>query len=418
MSPSKPDALYVNTKAVMTAKRFGYLAATSLLIVCFAGEAFAATCRNTHSYKQWLADFKKEALANGVSTRTWRRAAPSLQYSKRIIRIDRGQRIFALSFLEFSKRLIQRYRVVRGKKLIKKHAKLVARVKRDYGVPAPVIVAFWGLESDFGASMGKDKSLVSLATLAYDCRRPEIFRPQLMAALKVIERGDLRPEEMIGSWAGELGQTQFLPEHYVNHAVDYDGDGKRHLLKSVPDVMASTARLLVEMGWRRDEPWIREVRVPSRMDWSQADVAIQHPRSYWANAGVRFIDGSALPADNVPTSLLLPMGRKGPAFLAYQNFRVYTEWNNSLVYAITAAHYAAQLAGQPAFTRGKSKLATFSIDEMKRLQRALTRRGLDVGKVDGILGVKTRAAIRKMQIKYKLPADSYPSAALMKRLVR
>ncbi len=400
----------------MIAKPLLPLLGAALLLSVGADGALAATCKNTQSYRAWLSGLKKEALSNGISQRTWRAATPYLKYSQRIVNIDRGQRIFALSFLEFAKRLIPKYRVVRGRKLIKRHAKLFARVKRDYGVPAPVLVAFWGLESDFGQSQGKDKSLVSLVTLAYDCRRPEIFRPQILAALKVIERGDLRPSEMIGSWAGELGQTQFLPEHYVNTAVDYDGDGRRNLLKSVPDVMASTAALLKEFGWKSGRPWLKQVRVPARMDWSQADVSIKHSRATWAKWGVKQANGRALPADNMKTSLLLPMGRKGPAFMAYDNFHVYLEWNKSLTYAMTAAHYAAHLAGDPLFKRSRYKVETFSVKQMKHLQRLLVRRGYDVGKIDGILGLKTRAAVRKMQLKYKLPADSYPSRALFKRL--
>ena len=390
---------------------FVTLAATGLSTV-----PSVAACKNSHSFDGWLRSFKQEAQSSGISSRTWRAATPYLKYSQRIINIDRGQRIFALSFLEFSKKLIPAYRVKRGRKLIKKHAKLFARVKRDYGVPAPVLVAFWGLESDFGASQGKDKSLVSLTTLAYDCRRPELFRPQLLAALKVVERGDLNPQDMIGSWAGELGQTQFLPEHYVNHAVDYDGDGRRNLLKSVPDVMASTAKYLVHIGWKPNQPWLKEARAPSSMDWSQADISIQHPRSQWAAWGVTFADGSPLPRDNTKASLLLPMGRKGPAFIAYDNFRVYTEWNNSLVYAITAAHYAAHLAGEPLFKRGRKGVPTFSVDQLKSLQRQLAKRGYDVGKIDGILGLKTRSAVRAEQLKLGIPADSYPSADLFRKL--
>ncbi len=210
-----------------------------------------ATCRNTGSFDKWLAEFKKEAAAQMISATAINAASPFLTFEQRIINIDRGQKFFAQNFLDFSNKLIPAYRLQRGGQLIKKHADIFQRIDKDYGVQAQVIVAFWGLESDFGASQGKEQVLRSLATLAYDCRRPELFRPRLFDALRIIERGDLRPEEMIGSWAGELGQTQMMASEYYRSAVDYDGDGHRNLIKSVPDVLASTANFLVHQGWKR-----------------------------------------------------------------------------------------------------------------------------------------------------------------------
>jgi len=318
--------------------------------------------------------------------------------------------------LSFAKRVIMPYRMKRGKQLIKKHARIFSKIKKEFGVPAEVIVAFWALESDFGASMGKDRSLRSLATLAYDCRRPELFRPELMAALKIIERGDLRASDMIGSWAGELGQTQFLPTHYFNHAVDYDGDGRRNLLRSVPDVLGSTAKYLVHIGWQANEPWLEEVRVPGRMQWAEADLTIKHSRATWAKWGVRRRNGKALPNDDKIASLHLPMGRKGPAFLAYPNFSIYTEWNNSLTYATAAAYFATRLGGAPLVHPGRGKVDNFDHKKIRELQRLLARRGYDVGGIDGTLGVKSRAAVKALQLKNGLPADSYPDNRLLQRL--
>ena len=375
-----------------------------------------ANCRNTGSFNSWLRDFRRKAAANGISHRTISSALDGITFDARIIRKDRRQGFFSQNFLSFAKRVIMPYRMKRGRQLIRKHRRIFARIKRDYGVPAPVIVAFWALESDFGASMGKDRSLRSLATLAYDCRRPELFRPELMAALKIIDRGDLKPSEMIGSWAGELGQTQFLPTHYFNHAVDYDGDGHRNLLRSVPDVLASTAKYLVHIGWRANQPWLEEVRVPARMKWAEADLAIKHPRATWAKWGVRYRSGKRLPDDNMQASLHLPMGRNGPAFLAYANFDVYTEWNNSLTYATAAAYFATRLGGAPLVYPGRGPHANLGHKEIRQLQRLLTRRGYDVGGIDGTLGVKSRAAVKAVQIKFGLPADSYPDHRLLERL--
>jgi lytic murein transglycosylase len=376
-----------------------------------------ATCRNTANFDQWLAEFKREAAAQKISASAIAAASPYLKFDQRIINIDRGQRFFAQSFLDFSKKVIPTYRLQKGQQLIKKHDDIFRRIDKDFGVPAPVIVAFWGLESDFGASAGKEPILPALATLAYDCRRPELFRPRLFDALRMIERGDLRPEEMIGSWAGELGQTQMMTSEYYRSAIDYDGDGHRNLIRSTPDVLASTANYLMHLGWKRDQPWVQEVRVPQNLAWDQADLSIQHPRSQWAKWGVARSDGKPLETDALPASLVLPMGRFGPAFLAFDNFKVYTEWNNSLIYSLSAAYYATRLAGAGAYNPGMGeKIPGLSGDEVRELQTLLTKRGFDVGRIDGILGLKSRQAVRAMQIKLKLPADSWPTAELLGRL--
>ncbi len=396
--------------------------AWAVVVVLLAGAptaayAAAANCRNTDSFERWLGEFKREAAAQGISQRVIAAASPGMTFDQRIINIDRGQRFFSLSFLEFSGRMIPAYRLSRGASLIKKHEAIFTKVEQRWGVPAPVIVAFWGLESDFGGNMGKESTLRSLATLAYDCRRPEMFRPQLIAALQIIDRGDLTPDEMVGSWAGELGQTQMLPSEYFKNAVDFDGDGRRNLLKSVPDVLASTANYLVSLGWRRGEPWLQEVRVPQNLAWDQADLEIQHPRTQWARWGVTSADGRPLPADNLPASLILPMGRFGPAFLAYPNFQAYLKWNQSLVYSTSAAYFAARLAGAPAMRRVEG-VPTIGFNEIREVQQLLAKRGYDVGKLDGIMGQKTRVAVKAMQIKFGLPADSYPTLELLERLRR
>lgn len=380
-----------------------------------ATAAPAALCRTSGPFPSWLAALKHDAVAQGVSQRAIDEAAPYLTYDQRIVNIDRGQRVFTQTFLEFSERMAAAYRIQRGLTLIKKYAPVFARIERQYGVPAPVIVSFWGLESDFGANMGKYRTLSSIVSLAYDCRRADKFRPQLLDALRLIDRGDLRPGEMIGSWAGELGQTQMMPSEYYKYAVDYDNDGTRDLLRDVPDVLASTANYLVGLGWHRGEPWMSEVRVPARLPWDQADLDIKLPQSQWASWGVVRADGRPLPAGKLPASLLLPMGRFGPAFLVYPNFQVYLQWNNSLVYSTTAAYLATRIAGAPPLHRGTPTPA-LSFAEVKTLQSMLARDGFDVGKIDGFLGLKSRQAVKAMQIKYGLPADSYPTAELLARM--
>jgi lytic murein transglycosylase len=390
------------------------IAGTALwsLVVLASPAAQAAPCRTSGSYDAWLAGLEREAVAQGISQRAIAAAAPALTYDQHIVNIDRGQRVFTKTFLEFSGRMAAAYRIQRGQALIKANAPTFARIEQQYGVPAPVIVSFWALESDFGANMGNYHSLSAIASLAYDCRRGDKFRAQLLDALRLIDRGDLAADEMIGSWAGELGQTQMMPSEYFKYAVDYDGNGRRDLIHSVPDVLASTANYLLGLGWKRGEPWLSEVRVPANMPWAQADLSISLPRAKWAGYGVTLADGRPLTADNLPASLLLPMGRLGPTFLAYQNFQVYLQWNNSLVYSTTAAYLATRIAGAPALIRGTPPPA-LPFKDVKDMQAMLARAGYDVGTVDGFLGLKTRQAVKAMQANYGLPADSYPTAELL-----
>lgn len=390
---------------------------TAVLLACAvaASVAHAAPCRTSGSYASWLAAFEREAAAQGISQRAIAAAAPSLTYDQKIVNIDRGQRVFSQTFLEFAGRMAAAYRIQRGQQLIRTHAATFARIEQQFGVPAPVIVSFWALESDFGANMGKYHSLSAIASLAYDCRRSDRFRAQLLDALRLIDRGDLVPDEMIGSWAGELGQTQMMPSEYNRYGVDFDGDGKRDLIHSVPDVLASTASYLHGLGWKRGEPWLTEVRVPMNLPWGQADLSTSLPRAKWASYGVTFVNGRPLPADNLPASLLLPMGRFGPAFLVYANFQVYLQWNNSLVYSTTAAYLATRIAGAPALVRGTPPPA-LSFTEVKEMQALLTHAGYDVGTIDGFMGLKTREAVKAVQIKFGLPADSYPTAELLAKL--
>lgn len=379
--------------------------------------AFAA-CENTGSFDRWLAEFRREAAAEGISQRTISAALDGMTLDRGIIARDRRQTFFAQSFLDVVNKLATNNRIQNGRKAMQRHQAVFQRAERQYGVPAPVITAFWALESDFGVGMGKLPVLRSLATLAYDCRRGDMFRKELMAALKIIDRGDLRPSQMIGSWAGELGQTQFLPTHYLAHAVDYDGDGRRDLLNSPADVIGSTAAFLASLGWRRGEPWLHEVVLTGDLPWKEADLAVKHPRAQWARWGVTQRDGRPLPRDNMPASLLLPMGRNGPAFLAYPNFDVYLKWNQSLYYSITAAYLATRLDGAPPLSRGRGPVEPFGMAETKELQQLLRRAGLYNESIDGIMGAGTRAAIKAAQIKFGLPADGYPSRELVERLRR
>jgi len=390
--------------------------AAVLLAVLLAGPAMAARCRNTGSFEKWLADFKKDALAQGISPQVLAEAAPDLTFDPAIIRRDRGQAVFNLTFLQFSDKLIAGYRMQNGMEAMKKNAAVFARVEKEYGVPAPVLTAFWGLESDFGKMFGNYRILRALTTLAYDCRRPDFFREQLIAALRIVQGGDQRASDMIGDWAGEFGGLQFTAGDYLKNAVDFDGDGRRDLIKSIPDTLASGANFLVHLGWRRGEPWLQEVHVPQNLKWEEADLNIQHPVSQWAAWGVRPAWGK-LPAGDMPASLLLPMGRHGPAFLAYPNFKAFLGWNSAFVYSTTVAYFATRLAGAPVVSHAAAKtVQPLTTEQTMELQRLLTKHGYDVGDIDGKLGNATREAVKKAQIKTGLPADSYPTAELIAKL--
>lgn len=401
-------------------RRMKLISATgiSLLVTgLMAGAAYGQSCQPSGSFESFKAGIAQEAAAAGVDASIIRRIVPSLSYSNSVIAADRKQGVFAQSFLQFSDRMVAPYRISGGRDRLKRHAKIFRDVEAEYGVPGAVISAFWALETDFGAVLGNFNTLNALATLSYDCRRPELFRPQLIAALKLLDRGDLSAAQMQGAWAGELGQLQILPSDYLDNGVDYDRDGRVDLLKNTGDVLATGAKFLNHLGWQRDEPWLQEVAVPANLAWDQAGIYNKRPTTDWAAMGIKARNGPALDSNNLPSSLILPMGRKGPAFLAYPNFSIFLEWNKSLVYTTSAGYLATRINGAPTLNRGKPE-DILPIDQAKLLQTLLQDRGYDVGKIDGIIGSGTRAAVRDIQMKLGQPADAWPTRALLNDLQR
>jgi lytic murein transglycosylase len=403
-----------------------WLRATLLGCLVSAGTTYAipvppaavpVPCQKDHAFPRWLAGVEAEALDRGVSRPVAARLLAGIAYAKDIVAWDHRQGVFSQTFLEFAGRMVSGARLQTGRRLLVRHAALFQRIEQEFAVPPPVLVAFWGLETDFGQITGKFATIRSLATLAYDCRRPHVFRPELLAALELVERGDLAPSDLRGAWAGELGHFQFLPSYYLAHAVDYDGDGHRNLVRSLPDALASAANYLKWLGWQRDQPWIEEVRVPATLRWDRADHAITYPRRKWSKAGVVHANGAPLPSDATPAALVLPMGHLGPAFLAYDNFRrVYLKWNESLVYALTAAYNATRLAGAPPVSSGAGTVVPFGYADLMELQTLLRARGFDVGAADGKLGAGTRKAVKAAQRRLALPRDGYPTPELVAKL--
>ena len=386
-------------------------ALAALFLCATALPAMAQECGG--DFETWKQGVAAEAKAAGVGA-VGLDALEDATFDERALARDRAQGVFTQTFIEFSNRMISAYRLKQGAANMKKYADVFARADQQFGVQAPVITAFWALETDFGAVQGDFHTLSALVTLSHDCRRPQLFRQQLVPLLELIDRGVL-PADVKGAWAGEIGQTQILPSDYLVRGVDGDGDGKIDLRNSVPDVIMTTANKVLSRGWKRDEPWIQEVRVPDEMPWDQTGRTNKLPLTQWAQWGVTNPDGSPLVDKGLKAGLALPMGRKGPAFLTYDNFDVYLEWNQSFTYALTAANLAARLAGAPPLDP-RTPDQGLNNEQMKALQTKLEARGYDVGTVDGILGTNTREAIRKEQMRLGLPVDGWPTPELLAKL--
>ena len=387
----------------------GTLAA--FLLLSTSATALSQECGG--DFAAWRDVVRAEAVAAGVGE-TGLAALSRASIDQRVLDRDRAQGVFTQTFAEFSGRMINDYRLKNGAANLKKYADVFARAEQEFGVPGPVIAAFWALETDFGAVQGDFNTLNAVTTLAHDCRRPELFRPQLVPLLTLIDRRIL-PADTRGAWAGEIGQTQILPTDYLLRGIDGDGDGVVDLRGSASDVIMTTANKIEHRGWKRGEPWMQEVSVPDQMPWDQTGRTNKLPLSQWAEWGVKNRDGSPLADNGLEAGLVLPMGHKGPAFLTYDNYDIYLQWNQSFIYTLTAAHLAARLAGDPAFERRNPEEGLVG-ESMKLLQQKLVDRGYDVGGIDGILGTNTREAVRQEQARLGLPVDGWPTPALLANL--
>ncbi|RYG10807.1 MAG: lytic murein transglycosylase, partial [Burkholderiales bacterium] len=282
-----------------------------------------------------------------------------------------------------------------------------------YSVPAEILAAIWGMESNYGSNTGNIPTIDALATLGFEGRREAWARSQLLAALKILQNRDIDRDQMIGSWAGAMGQTQFLPSNFLAYAVDADGDGRRDIWGSLPDVMASTANFLSKSGWQAGQPWGAEVRLPQGFDFALADGEQRRPASAWADAGVRSVDGAPLPG-LTDSAILLPAGARGPAFLVGANFRTILRYNNSTSYALAVGLLSQALAGGPTVQAAWPRdVPPLSRSQLLALQTALNTRGFDSGTPDGVVGPATRSAIRRYQQTAGMPADGYPTVELL-----
>lgn len=368
-------------------------------------------------FENWVAAFRPRALAEGVSARTFDRAFRSVRYSAEVIDRDRRQGEFTRAIWDYLDRAVSDERVANGKAALKTYRKLLSRIEATYGVDKEVVVAVWGMESAYGRAMGGYNLIEALATLAYDGRRGPFFEGQLVAALKIIEAGDVTPERMTGSWAGAMGHTQFMPTSYLSYAVDFTGDGRRDIWGEDPaDALASTAAYLARFGWRKGQPWGTEVTLPPGFDVSLTGDGITKSAAEWTRLGIRDAEGRVV-GDRGPASILLPAGARGAAFMIFPNFRVIERYNAADAYVIAIGHLSDRIRGGPPirhpWPRDDRALA---LAERIELQERLTRAGYDTGGADGKVGPKTIAALRAFQRDQGMIPDGYASLEILKRL--
>ena len=389
----------------------------SLLALLVLAPAATHPAAAQQDFAAWLSVFRSDALAAGISAATLDQALGGVSASPRVLQLDRHQPEFTRTFWQYFDNAISEARIAEGRRQLSAHAETLAAIERRYGVQPRFLVALWGLETGYGRFLGDFPVPQALATLAHGSRRTTLFRGELLAALSLIDAGDIAADQMRGSWAGAMGQMQFMPSTFERFAVDFDGDERRNLWSSIPDALASGAHYLASLGWRGDETWGREVRVPADFPWVLADLSLDLPLAEWQAHGIRRMDGRDLPQADLRASLLLPMGHQGPAFLVYGNFRRILQWNNSRFYAVAVGHLADRLAGRPALQGPRPPIErSLRHAEVSELQRLLAALGYDPGAADGLAGPRTRRALRSYQTEIGVPADGYPTLELLARL--
>ncbi len=369
-------------------------------------------------FQTWLAGLRVEARNQGISEGILDAALGDLAPIPRVIELDRDQPEFTQTFWTYLGKRVSAVRIERGRAMLRQHAALLQRIQDRYGVQARFLVAFWGLETNFGDYMGSFPVVGALATLAHDPRRSDFFRAELLNALKILEGGHVTPADMKGSWAGAMGQPQFMPSTFVRHAVDDDGDGRRDIWTTLPDVFASAANYLSRSGWKQGETWGREVALPKGFDLDLTGLKQRRSLAEWQRLGVRRANGADLPqVADMQASLILPGGHRGPAFLVYQNFRTIMVWNRSISYAIAVGHLADRLVGLgPLVAKAPADDRPLSRTQVIEIQTRLAALGFEPGEPDGVVGPMTRQAIKDYQRRTALPADGYADHGLWKRL--
>lgn len=389
------------------------LIAASLLVMGLTGPA-SAQSQCGGSFSAFVDGLKSEATGQGIPRDVVEGFFRTVRQDQAVLQRDRGQAFFTRPFIEFSRQLISQNRLDRGQQMARQHAALFERARQDYGVSPAIMLSFLAFETDYGSFQGDFNTANALVTLAHDCRRPELFRPQVLAMIELYHRGMIDPATTVGAWAGEIGMVQMLPGDILRLGVDGDGDGRVDLRGSLADSVLSGAALLRHHGWRPNEPWLHEVRIPQGLDLTRTGIRTELTVADWERMGVVPRHGS-LPSGNVSASVILPQGHRGPAFMVFPNFRVLFDWNQSFTYVVTAAYFATRLEGAPVYDAGNPEPG-LDRDQMRTLQTRLQARGLDTGGTTGILGANTRAAVQDVQAQLGLPADGWPTPDLLRRL--
>ncbi|MFO1145675.1 MAG: lytic murein transglycosylase [Rhodospirillales bacterium] len=367
------------------------------------------------AFDAWVEQIRSEAAQRGLTSPAVQVALADVQHVDRVIELDRRQPEITQTFWRYLDARVTDARVAQGRAYLADYDPLLSDISARWQVPKQIIVALWALESDFGRVQGDFGVVSSVATLAYDSRRSGFFRQQLFAALELIDRGDLS-SDVRGSWAGAIGQPQFMPTSIQAYAVDYDGDGRRDLCGSLGDVFASAANFLHASGWNGRTGW-GEVLLPARFDYLESGLEVDKPVRVWRMMGVRRADGAELADVDQSAALLLPAGVAGPAFLVRRNFRVILKWNNSLLYALAVGHLADRIAGRgPLRTPRWGEDVPLTRYDVVELQARLYALGFEPGDADGVVGEKTRRAIRLYQQSMALPADGYADPGLLQQL--
>jgi len=370
-------------------------------------------------FEDWKQSFKQEALAQGIKASIFDKALASIKYDPKVIELDSDQPEFTRNIWDYIDRATSKKRIKKGQSLLKKHRKLLDKIEEEYGVQREIILAIWAMESDFGRNYGSKNILRSLATLAYHGKRADFAKEELLIALSMMQKRELPPKKLIGSWAGAMGQPQFMPSSYIRYAVDYNKDNKVDLWKSLPDIFASIANYLAKSGWRRDENWGVEVKLPKDFDWHLNSSSYELRFFQWKILGVERTNGKPYEHMQRTATLFIPAGRFGPVFLVTHNFNVIKKYNKSSSYVLAVTFLSELFAGrethQIAWPRDDEAL---SHDQIKEIQLRLTIAGHDPGEADGKIGSKTREAIRTWQLEQDLAGDGYANSELLQLLIK
>lgn len=376
----------------------------------------ADEAEHSQKFALWVTEFSAIARKAGINENTLHIAFDPIRFLPNVIELDRAQPEFTRSVWDYLDNALSAQRITRGREKLQQLGTKADAITARYGVPTEIVIAIWGIESNYGSNYGNIPTIDALATLGFEGRREAWARSQLLAALKILQNGDIDRSQMIGSWAGAMGQTQFLPSNFLAYAVDADGDGRRDLWGSAADVMASTANFLASAGWQAGQPWGTEVRLPPGFDYARADDSVRQTSAAWAKEGVQSMNGTPLPA-LADSSIWLASSARGPAFLIGPNFRTILRYNNSTSYALAVSLLAQRLAGGPSVQAPWPRdVQTLTRSQLLTMQTILNTRGFNCGTPDGMMGPATRRGVRQYQRSLGLPADGYPSMELLQHL--